>query len=552
MVKYTLSYEAAHRHELMISVTFPTHGQAQMELQLPRWRPGRYELGNFAKNLLRFEIDGYSFEAKGNHTWLVQCEGAKEITVDYVYYAAELNAGSTYLTAEQLYVNPVNCFLYNSNFQDEASEVQLVLPEDYLLFGGMKQTAKHQMQAKNVQELMDCPFMAAAEIEHWTYTCEGIPFHICLLGKHHLNKEKVIREFSAFTQVQLEAFGGFPVDEYYFLFQLPPFPVRHGVEHENSTVISLGPVEEVHEGSLYKDFLGISSHELYHTWNVKSIRPKEMMPYDFSKENYSRLGYVAEGVSTYYGDEMLHRSGVFSDETYLATLEEQLHRHFWNWGWMNKSVADSSYETWLDGYERGVPGRKVSIYTEGCLIAFICDEMIKEASEGKLSLDDVMKLMWEKYGKKGIGYSEEDYWSAMSEVLDLDYRRVRKDLVSGTKDYGPYLERAFRSAGILWEQKEIGFFETHLGLRLLKQGEQIVVWDVYPKSPADLAGLWVGDVLIALNEHLLDENWNASAEVINNKDTLNIKVLRRGTTLSHSLKCSNQSYFLRHSLSFQQ
>ena len=140
----------------------------------------------------------------------------------------------------------------------------------------------------------------------------------------------------------------------------------------------------------------------------------------------------------------------------------------------------------------------------------------------------------------------------MSEVLDLDYSGVRKDLVSGTKDYGPYLARAFRSAGILWEQKEIGFFETHLGLRLLKQGEQIVVWDVYPNSPGDQAGLWVGDVLLSLNDHLLDENWNANTDRLENDESFEIKVIRRNIPFTAGLKRTTGTYFRKHSLAFQQ
>jgi predicted metalloprotease with PDZ domain len=171
----------------------------------------------------------------------------------------------------------------------------------------------------------------------------------------------------------------------------------------------LGPGNEFVNKDWYDEFLGISSHELFHTWNIKSIRPVEMMPYDYSKENYSRLGFVAEGVTTYYGDFLLYRSGVFSDADYFKTFNEQLQKHFDNFGRFNLSVADSSFDTWLDGYNPGVPNRKVSIYTEGCLIAFMTDICIRKQTSNAHSLDDVMRALFTEFGKKKIGYSENDY-----------------------------------------------------------------------------------------------------------------------------------------------
>lgn len=551
MLYYTLSSDAPHKSLLRIQVSIPVEGRKKVNLQFPRWRPGRYELGDFAKNLMYFKVLNAPFENDGNHAWVVNSEGLSELQVEYVYSATELNAGSTFLSEEQLYVNPVNCFVYDKDRQDSPSKITLNIPEDYTLAGGLPQTEKHSMLAKDVQELMDCPFMAAPNIEQWTYTCQNIPFHICLLGEHHLDKEKVMNAFRAFTEAQLKAFGGLPVKEYWFLFQLPAFPVRHGVEHENSTVIALGPGKEVHEGKLYDDFLGISSHELYHTWNIKSIRPKEMMPYDFSKENHSKLGYVAEGVTTYFGDEMLYRSGVISPEEYLRCMENQLERHFWNLGWMNKSVADSSYETWLDGYVRGVPGRKVSIYTEGCLITFMCDQKIKQATQGKSSMDEVMKLMWERFGKLGKGYSEDNYWKCVEEVSGSDFSKIKTALVYGTEDYTPFLAEAFKHAGMEWTEGYLGYFETKLGVRLLPKGGRFLVWDVYPGSPADQAKLWYGDEIVSINHEALGEHWNDGREE-GQLEPVSLTVLRHGKEREVQLQPEKNTYFTKHKLAFQQ
>ena len=130
-------------------------------------------------------------------------------------------------------------------------------------------------------------------------------------------------------------------------------------------------------GRLYSELLGVSSHELYHAWNIKTIRPKAMHPYRFREENYSRLGYIYEGVTTYMGDLYLLKSGVFTLSEYLKELEQQFQRHFDNPARFYTSVGDSSFDTWLDGYISGAPGRKLSIYVEGCLLAFVTDFMIR-------------------------------------------------------------------------------------------------------------------------------------------------------------------------------
>ena len=125
-----------------------------------------------------------------------------------------------------------------------------------------------------------------------------------------------------------------------------------------------------------------------------------MLPYDYAKENYSTLGYVCEGITTYYGDYILYRSGIFSDDDYLNCFNAQLKKHFDNFGRYNYSVAQSSFDTWLDGYSKGIPDRKVSIYTEGCLLAFITDVNIRKSTNNQKNLDDVMRTLYNDFAKK--------------------------------------------------------------------------------------------------------------------------------------------------------
>ena len=194
-----------------------------------------------------------------------------------------------------------------------------------------------------------------------------------------------------------------------FLYQLLPYKHYHGVEHQNSTVITLGPAELLMTEALYKEFLGVSCHELFHAWNIKSIRPAEMQPYDYSRENYFRTCYVAEGVTTYYGEYLLARAGVRTAAQYFEELNAVLRKHFDDRGRDNLSLADASMDLWLDGYKPGVPDRKVSVYHKGALVALLLDLTLRRLSQHQRSLDDVMRRLYQEFGQTGIGYTEADY-----------------------------------------------------------------------------------------------------------------------------------------------
>ena len=166
-----------------------------------------------------------------------------------------------------------------------------------------------------------------------------------------------MEDFEQFIQYQISLFRGFPHKSIYFLFQITPYSTYHGVEHHESTVILLGPSYNVFS-SLYNELLGVSSHELYHVWNVKGIRPKDMVPYDYSAENYTHLGYVTEGVTTYMGDRILYESNVFTEQQYFKELSTLLSRHFHNDGRLHYSVANSSWDTGLMVIPQAFPEEK--------------------------------------------------------------------------------------------------------------------------------------------------------------------------------------------------
>ncbi len=548
MVKYSFSSENPSQQYISIKATFSVNSK-MTKVQLPSWRPGRYELGNFAKNVKGFRIfdqnnKAVSFKKLVKDAWQVDTDGKTEIRVEYSYFAAELNAGSTFLNAEQLYVNPVNCCVFTEETKEEPVELELTIPTDWKIAGSMKQEGT-VLSASNFEELADSPFICSNSLQYNQYEVNGTIFHLWLNGEVKPDWKRLIKDFKAFTAKQLDKFLEFPVPEYHFLIHILPYKAYHGVEHQRSTVITIGPSYEVF-ASLYKELLGVSSHELYHTWNVKAIRPADMYPYDFTKENYSELGYICEGVTTYMGDLMLYKSGVFSLDQYLLEMNKQLQKHFDNHGRFNYSVAESSFDTWLDGYVPGAPARKVSIYTEGCLLAFVTDVMILEATESKFGLDTVMQRLYFDYYLKGKGVSEADYKFVLEKVSGISFDSFFEDFVHGNRPYESILTDAFDFIGLELHHKPSQFYSHgRLGFKTIPQGQNFIIKVIYTGSPANLGGLMLEDEIIAVNGYACLGELDKWLKYFDN-DLKHITVLRAGRIIQMTLPEVDRNFYMEY------
>jgi predicted metalloprotease with PDZ domain len=513
VVKYTFSALERNKQYVQIKVQIPVSKEFTF-VHLPSWRPGRYELGNFAKNINRFRVyndqkKAVSFQKINKDSWEVETNATTYITVEYSYYAVELNAGSTFLSDNQLYVNPVNCCVYSEESQHLPCEIELFIPDTWEIATSLDGMGTKR-KAAHFDELADSPFICSPNLQVESYEVNTTKFYVWFNGEIKPDWERVINDFSAFSKKQIEKFIEFPASEYHFLIQILPNKAYHGVEHCKSTVITLGPTYEVFK-SLYKELLGVSSHELYHTWNVKALRPQVMLPYDFKKENYSELGYIYEGITTYMGDLFLLKSGVFSLEQYLNEFNHQLQKHFDNPARFNYSVAQSSFDTWLDGYVPGAPGRKVSIYTEGCLLAFVTDMKIRQATQNKYGLDEVMKRLYFDFALQGKGITENDYQSTLENVAGISFESFFKDFVHGTQPYESILTEALDYLGLELLHKPSSLYsEGRLGMKLIPLGKSFQVSAMYAGGPAELGGMRIGDELIGINGFVLNndiESW---------------------------------------------
>ncbi len=562
-MKYIISYAPNHQHFIDIEIITDAI-QGNLNVQLPSWRPGRYELSNYAKNIRNWRAEDsngktFSFTKIKKDLWEVVVPQKSEIHIKYSYYAADNDAGNSYLDDYQIFVNPANCCMYIPDKRMEEVQLELILPVNYQVATAMKREKQtqpnhsnienrqmsrmhtHILKASDYDELADSPFIASPTLMHNMFVMDGIEFHLWIQGEAKPDWGKIINDFFIFINEQVNMMKGCPVKEYHFLFHVMPTKFYHGVEHLASTDISIGPAYNFMKEDTYNGFLGLSCHEFFHCWNIKTIRPAEMYPYDYTRENYSRLGYVCEGITTYYGNYLLYRSGVFNEFQYLKSVKGEVQKHFDNYGRFNLSVALSSFDTWVDGYSAGVPGRKVSIYTEGGLLAFITDVFIRRNSQNKKSLDDVMRVLYHEYAMKGKPYTEEDYKQIVESAAGNSFVDIFDNYINKPSDLYKPLTEALDWLGMqLYQTESKKYCERYWGMKTSEDHGNghgtVKVSAVAPDSPAAFSGIYQGDEILMINGHQLKNNFNDWCEFYSHEEvqlTVSSSQMLREVKLAH-------------------
>lgn len=503
-MNYRLSFPNALSHFIWIELSISDIDSEEILLAIPTWRPGRYEAANYSKNIRNLKISDERGEeityTKLNHSsWKVSTNSVKSIFITYEYFAFKMDAGNSWFDDELIYVNFINCLIYDKDRQNEVCTVALDLPSFSSVSCGLP-FEDNTFIAKDYFQLVDSPLIASEHLEHYQYPVFDKTFNIWINGKHSLDISKLLKEFQLFSEVQVAIMEGFPEDSYHFQVLVLPYKIYHGVEHHNSTVICLGPGEKLHEEELYSQLLGVSSHELFHAWNIIKIRPNELSPYQFDKEVSFPTGYVAEGFTTYYGDLFLVRCKVFDHDVYFNELNVILKRHFSNFGRLNHSLINSSIDLWVDGYTNATPHRKSSIYVEGAIVALSLDLMIRKRTDDKKSLDDVMRSLDQEYGKSKIGYSHPDIIRVCETVYGDDLVGFFKDHVEGTKPKEALLNSLLNHVGCeLIDVVPENPIERWFGVRIINQNGLNIISLIAPNSIGE-KHFSIDDEIISIND----------------------------------------------------
>ncbi|EEA02979.1 peptidase M61 domain protein [Burkholderia sp. H160] len=525
-IRYTIvpGNPAAHLFEVTVTVADPD--PAGQRFMLPVWIPGSYMVREFARNIvtLRAVNDAgrkVRVEKIDKHTWqAAPVKGA--LTLRYEVYAWDMSVRAAHLDDTIGFFNGTSVFLSPLGHEDAQCVVDIQKPQGAAYRGwrvatalpearGTKRYGFGEYRAQNYDELIDHP-VTLGKFALATFDAHGAPHDVVIGGRViGLDMERLCKDLKRICETQIALFEPrtkkAPVERYVFMTQAVTDGYG-GLEHRASTALICNrtdlPVqgrEAMSEG--YRTYLGLCSHEYFHTWNVKRIKPAVFAPYDLSVENYTSLLWLFEGFTSYYDDLILVRSGVISPDDYFGLLGKVIGGVQRGNGRLKQSVAESSFDAWVKYYrqDENAPNAIVSYYTKGSLIALAFDLTIRAQTGNRKSLDDVMRLLWKRFGRdfyqgKPVGVDESEIEAIFAEASGAQLAELFAEGVRGTRDLP--LDTLLAPFGVTLAPDLDKNGKPSLGVRL-RGGADCTLATVHEGSAAQKAGLSAGDVLIALD-----------------------------------------------------
>ena len=523
-IRYSIrpKHPAAHLFEVTVTVHDPDpDGQRFM---LPAWIPGSYMIREFARNIvaLRAESAGQPLacEKIDKATW--RCATAPEpVTLVYEVYAWDLSVRSAHLDQTHGFFNGASVFVLPAGKEAAPCEVEIRPPDgdsysDWRVATALPRAGAPAFgfgsyKAGSYDELIDHP-VEMGTFSQASFEACGVRHHIVITGRNRADMGRLCADLKRICEHQIRLFepetGGPPVEEYWFLV-MAVGEGHGGLEHRASAALicardelPLAHEKKISEG--YRRFLGLAAHEYFHTWNVKRIKPEAFIRYDLAQENYTRQLWAFEGLTSYYDDLTLVRSGLIDELSYLELVADHIGRVMAASGRHKQSMAESSFDAWIKYYrqDENAPNAIVSYYLKGALVGLALDLTIRRDSEGRFSLDDVMRTLWNEYGRRGIGVPEGGVEAAAERVTGLDLKAFFAQAVHGTTDldlaplFSAFaVEMTLRAASV---RNEGDAAESSLGARI-GGGADAVLQQVFDGGAARQAGLSAGDIVIAVD-----------------------------------------------------
>ncbi|ODU71811.1 MAG: peptidase M61 [Lautropia sp. SCN 66-9] len=517
----------AHLFEIELRIAHPD--PAGQQLALPAWIPGSYMIREFARHVVSISADSGGRELRvrklDKHSWQVRrCDGP--LTVRYRVYAWDLSVRAAHLDASHGFFNGTSVFLRVLGQERQPCDVLIEPPEGPAYAGWQVATTlpeagapRHgfgRYRAADYDELIDHP----VEMGRFTlasFEAGGAVHEIAITGRHDTDVDRLRRDLAQVCREQIKLFEPrsqrAPVKRY--LFQVMAVGDGYGgLEHRASTALICGRNDLPYRGMReapdgYRTFLGLASHEYFHTWNVKRIKPQAFADYDLRQENYTELLWVFEGFTSYYDDLMLVRAGVITRDEYLKALASTVSGVLRGPGRALQSVAESSFDAWIKYYrqDENSPNAIVSYYTKGSLVALCLDLTLRAQSGGKASLDDVMRLMWQRYGREFFtqrrGLGEDEFPALLREATGIALDAQIKRWAYGSGDLP--LAKLLAGTGVALTMKPAESGNASLGARVQTREQQLVIATAYQGQAAQRAGLSAGDTLLAVDGLRVDE-----------------------------------------------
>jgi len=507
MLHYQIEFDDYRQH--LIHVTLRFVADPTQVLSLPTWIPGSYLIREFSKHIesvRAYDEEGRLLEIQKfeKNKWRLFNTDHELITVEYDVYAYDLSVRGAYVDQTRLYVNPACACLGLEGQEDKAVEVELFLPDElkhFQLATGMASKSlvkgRFTLKAKNYAELIDAPF-ELAEQTRFGFEANGIPHEFVVSGKHAMNAARMQQDIEKICATEISMFGSAPFSNYTFM-TMATANSYGGLEHPNSTSLitpreDLPKANEPEEPSEdYQRFLGLCSHEYFHSWLVKFIRPENFVNYDLNKEGYTSLLWIFEGFTSYYDDLILLRSGVISQASYIKLLKTQIDRYLQNPGRLVQSVSESSFDAWVKFYRQDENSNNggTSYYNKGCLVALCLDLGLRLRGS---SLDALMRKLYEN-AQKGIQVHERTIVDLCNELTGDNWIEQINHLINTTDELP--LDQLFPEFGLSYSLKNDK--SLPLGLKLVDKLEGVLVQSARRDGAAAQSGLSAHDVIIAID-----------------------------------------------------
>lgn len=527
-ISFTVSMPRPHTHLLEVEMHVKQPGKtqppAEERLVMPVWTPGSYLVREFERHVQDFAATDASgqplqWEKLNKNTWRIVTHGSREWKVSYRVYANELSVRTNELNSDHAFWNNAALLMYLDGFLQAPSTLRVLAPQSWNVATGLPPIpgARNTFRAESFDILYDSP-VEASNFKTIAFSVKGVPHRIVIDGDGNYNPERLRQDVQKIVATEVEIMGGeIPYKDYTFILHLRS-NAGGGLEHLNSTALgfprfgfkleqtdrlsSAAPNPSASRETNYNDFLSLVAHEFFHLWNVKRIRPDALGPFDYTKENYTKLLWVAEGITDYYANVTLRRAGLISEQAFLGGEAKAFHALQNTPGRLEQSAEEASFDAWIKYYrqDENSINSQVSYYDKGAILGMLLDLQIRKQSNGTKSLDDVMRYLYTEFFRKGRNYTPQDFQKTCETMAgsSLDtfftrYVRGREEL-----DYND----ALSAAGLRLEDNatSAGSFEKpYFGADLAQEQDRLMVRRVYAGAPAYEQGLNAGDQILAMN-----------------------------------------------------
>ncbi len=552
-ISFTVAMPRPHTHlfEVDVAIKRTADGPQEELLVMPVWTPGSYLIREFARNVQDFAASTAAnqplkWEKTNKNTWRVVTNGARDWHATYRVYANELSVRTSELNSAHAFWNNANLLMYLEGFLNSPSTVHVLAPDVWKVATGLPAVLgqKNTFRAENFDVLYDSPF-EATNFKTLVFNVKGIPHRIVIDGEGNYDPERMRRDVQKIVETQVEVMGGeIPYRDYTFILHLRA-NAGGGLEHLNSTALgyprfgfkiqtgdratSASPAATTTAERDYRGFLSLVSHEFFHLWNVKRIRPDALGPFDYTKENYTKLLWVAEGITDYYADLLVRRAGLITENEYLTATARAIQTLQNTPGRKEQTVEDSSFDTWIKFYrqDENSINSQVSYYDKGAILGLLLDLEIRQRSKNAKSLDDVLRYLYVEFFKKNRNYTPADFQKACELMAGSSLDDFFNRYVRATEELNYSV--ALEAAGLRLDTMGTGTGDekVYFGADVAQEEDRLIVRRVYAGSPAYEQGLNAGDQIVALdNMRVTRDFFNGRLAEKKPGDLINLTIFR--------------------------